>query len=471
MSATAFDALDELVALCGLEPPRAGQVSIAGDDPVLPVRYRLGAASAAALAATGLAVDQLWQLRGGKPQQVSVGVRAAVATLRSARYLQVNGKPLPPMWDAFSGIYAVRDGRWVSIHCNFANHREAALKVLGNPADREAAKKAALAWEGAALEDAIHAAGGCAGLVRTSDDWALHPQSAAVALQPLLEIERIGDAPPEPLPRATEPEKRPLGGVRVLDLTRVLAGPTCARVLAEHGADVLKVTAAHLPDSGQVDLDTGLGKLSTQIDLRTTGGASTLRALAREADIFSQSYRPGALAAKGFSPEALAELRPGIVCITLSAWGTTGPWRARRGFDTIVQCVSGIAHASGSNGQPRYLPVSAIDYVTGHLMALGGMIALARRAREGGSWRVRVSLARTGQWILDRGLVPQEALAGVPDELPETEINALCTETDAPDGKIRHLKPVVGLSETPPYWARPPVPLGYHPPVWPPRGA
>jgi crotonobetainyl-CoA:carnitine CoA-transferase CaiB-like acyl-CoA transferase len=380
--------------------------------------------------------------------------------------MRINGKPLPPVWDAFSGFYPVRDGRWVSIHCNFANHREAALRVLGAPADREAAMKAGAPWEGLALEDAIHAAGGCAGLVRTSDDWALHPQAAAVAAQPLLEIVRIGDAPPEPLPAS----KRPLAGVRVLDLTRVLAGPTCARTLAEHGADVLKVTAAHLPDSGLVDLDTGLGKLSAQVDLRTKEGSETLRGLVREADVFSQSYRPGALAARGFSPEALAQLRPGIVCVTLSAWGLTGPWHERRGFDSIVQCVSGIADATGTATQPRLLMVSAIDYVTGYLMALGAMVALARRAREGGSWLVRVSLARTGKWIVDRGLLAEDALKGAVDELPAEEIERLCTETDAPDGRIRHLKPVVGMSETQPYWARPPVPLGFHRPEWPPRG-
>jgi len=241
------------------------------------------------------------------------------------------------------------------------------------------------------------------------------------------------------------------------------------RVLAEHGADVLKITAAHLPDSGQVDLDTGLGKLSAQIDLRTPEGTSTLRALAREAEVFSQSYRPGALAGRGFSPETLAELRPGIVCTTLSAWGTTGPWSARRGFDTIVQCVSGIADACAANGMPRYLPVSVIDYVSGYLMALGTMVALARRAQEGGSWLVRVSLARTGQWIVDRGSVAPSALQGLPEEFPADELARLVTEVDAPDGRVRHLKPVVQMPDTPTHWARPPVPLGYHKPEWPPR--
>ncbi len=471
--AAADAALAELVALSGpqffLPVLRPGQVRITGDDPVLPVRYRIGAAGAASLAATGLAADALWQLRGGAAQQISVDVRAAVASLRSSRYLLVNGKPPPPLWDTFSGMYPARDGRWVSIHTNFDNHREAALKVLGAPADRQAAMKMSAAWEGQALEDAIHAAGGCAGLVRTSAEWAAHPQSSAVAGQPLLEIIRIGDAPPEPLPGAMRPGTRPLSGVRVLDLTRVLAGPTAARVLAGHGADVLKVTAAHLPDSGQVDLDTGLGKLATHLDLRTAHSADTLRALLRKADVFSQSYRPGSLAARGFSPEALASLRPGIVCAMLSAWGTAGPWRYRRGFDTIAQCVSGIAHECGGPDAPRYLPVSAIDYVSGHLMAFGTMLALARRAVEGGSWQVRVSLARTGQWIVERGLLEPAAIAGVPEEFPVDEIAKLSTTVDAPDGKIRHLKPAVHMSETPPYWARPPVPLGYHRPEWPPR--
>ena len=456
-------ALEELIGLAGLPASAAEQAHIDGDDPVIPTQYRVGAAGAAALAASGLAAGELWKLRSGRSQTVSVDLRAATASLRSACYLRINGKPIPMIWDAYSGFYPVKDGRWVSIHCNFANHREAAMQVLGNAPDRKTAEAASLAWDGLALEDAIHAAGGCAGYVRSAQEWAAHPQSAAVATQPLLEILRIGDAPPEPLPAGS----RPLSGLRALDLTRVLAGPTCARTFAEHGADVLKITAAHLPDSGMVELDTGIGKLSARLDLRTEIGTDTLRSLAETCDVFSQSYRPGALAARGFSPEALARLRPGIVCVTLSAWGTSGPWHERRGFDSIVQCVSGMAHASGTAAKPSLLPVSAIDYVSGYLMALGAMAALARRAREGGSWLVRVSLARTGQWILDRGLVPPQALAGVPGDLPEEEIARLCTEVDAPDGRIRYLKPVVSMPDTPPYWTRPPVPLGYHAPVWP----
>jgi crotonobetainyl-CoA:carnitine CoA-transferase CaiB-like acyl-CoA transferase len=441
-------ALREVLHAAGME---FSPVEFEGDDPVLPIRYRVAAAACGALGALGIAVSSNKQL-------VRVNARAAAISLRSARYLRVNGKPPPPVWDPLSGFYPVRDG-WISIHCNFQNHRDAAMRVLGAGHDRARAEEASRGWAGEALEDAIHAAGGCAGFVRSQERWSGHAQALAVAGQPLLEIERIGDAPAQPLKGS-----RPLGGVRVLDLTRVLAGPTCAKSLAEHGADVLKISAGHLPDSGMTDLDTGLGKRSARIDLRNEHEVSLLRNLVRQADVFVQSYRPGALAARGFSPADLASLRPGIVVASLSAWGPTGPWRERRGFDSIVQAVSGIAHASGDGATPRLLPVSAIDYVSGYLMAFGVCVALARRAQLGGSWLVRVALARVGKWIVDRGQA--SSYRGLPDELPEAELNSLMAEMDAPDGRIRYLKPVLGLSETPPYFARPPVPLGYHRPEW-----
>lgn len=444
--------LRELLALGKLQ----GDAQFAGADPVLRTPYRVGAAGAAALAAVGLAASELWSLRTGRRQQVAVDLRAAAASLRSGYYLKIDGKAPPAPWDPMSGFYPVRDGRWISIHCNFPNHRAAALEVLGTAEDRAKANEASQRWDGTELEDAIHAAGGCAGLARHAQEWVAHPHAAAVAAQPLLEILKIGDAPPLPLPEGD----RPLAGIRVLDLTRVLAGPTCARTLAEHGADVLKITAAHLPDSGAIELDTGLGKLAAHLDLRTPEGVATLRGLLRGADVFSQSYRPGALAGRGFSPEEAAKLRPGLVYVSLNAWGQTGPWKDRRGFDSIVQTVSGMAYASGEGGNPRLMPCSAIDYVSGTLMAFGAMAALARRAREGGSWLVRVGLARTGKWIVDRGTVDP---AGAPAE----EGAGLVMQTQSPAGLISHLKPVVQLSETPPRWARPPVPLGHHRPEWP----
>jgi crotonobetainyl-CoA:carnitine CoA-transferase CaiB-like acyl-CoA transferase len=469
-NAKAAAALAELLGIAGTDPALAAGVEFSGSDPVFPTPYLIGAAGAAALGAVGLAASQLWHLRTNRNQQVKVDVRAAAAALRSAHYLKIDGRPPKSPWDPFSGYYPVKNGRWVSIHCNFPNHRAAAMKVLGlsddSAATRAAAEEASRRWDGVALEDAVHAAKGCAGLARTAAEWALHPHAAAVAAQPLLEIRKIGAAEPEPLAAGG----RPLSGVRVLDLTRVLAGPTCARTLAEHGADVLKIAGAHLPDSGATELDTGMGKLSAFLDLRESAGIDTLRSLLREADVFSQSYRPGALAARGFSPEQAAEMRPGIVYLSLSAWGAEGPWRDRRGFDSIVQTVSGMACAQGAGSdpeKPRLMPVSANDYVGGYLMAYGAMVALARRAREGGSWLVQVSLARTGKWIVDRGFY--EDFRTVPADLPAEELKNLLIETKSPAGLLQHLKPVLQLSESAPYWERPPVPLGTHPAQWPER--
>jgi crotonobetainyl-CoA:carnitine CoA-transferase CaiB-like acyl-CoA transferase len=450
---TVRNALQELLDLAKLP---GGEASFTGGDPVFPTPYRVGSAGAAVLAAVGSAVAHLWYLKHQRHQKIHVDVRSAAAAMRSARYLRIDGQAPKEMWDPFSGYYPVKDGRWVSIHCNFANHRAAAMGVLGNPADRAAAEAASAKWDGLALEDAIHAAKGCAGLARTAEEWARHPHSVAVADQPLLSITKIGDAPVEPLPAGP----RPLSGVRVLDLTRVLAGPTCARTLAEHGADVLKIAGPHLPDSGSSEFDTGIGKLQAHLDLRRPGGVEILKDLLRTGDVFSQSFRPGTLAARGFSPEEAAELRPGIVYVTLSAWGTAGPWKDRRGFDSIVQTVSGMAYTQGGE-KPKLLPVSVIDYVSGYLMALGALVALAKRATEGGSWLVRVSLARTGKWIVDQGMA--EGFASAPSELPKEELQKLIIKT----GNYTHLKPVLELSETQPYWERPPSPLGSHSPEWP----
>src|SRR3954451_19153570 len=169
-------ALREILAAAAIEAPRMPEIR--GADPVLPTPYSVGTAGAAALAALGVAVSQLWELRGGRPQRIAVDVRAAAASLRSARYLRIDGKPAT-VWDPMSGFYPVRDG-WISIHCNFQNHRDAALNVLQAQPNREDAEKKSAAWDGEALEDAIHAAAGCAGFVRSAADWQRHAQAVAV---------------------------------------------------------------------------------------------------------------------------------------------------------------------------------------------------------------------------------------------------------------------------------------------------
>src|SRR5256714_3891715 len=463
------DALRTILPAAGWSEDRARAVEITGEaDPILPTSFRIGETSAAALAAVGLAVSDLWELRTGRRQQIAVDTRRATASLRSGQYMKMDGAPVSTERNTIMGVYPARNGRWSYLHCNFPNHRAAALGVLGVPEDREAVARAVAAWNAADLEEAIIAAKGAGGMARTQAEWARHPQGAAVAALPLMEIMRIGDSAPEPLPTGN----RPLSGIRVVDLTRVLAGPTCARTLAEHGADVMKITGAHLPSLGYQELDTGHGKLSAELDLRAPGDVDILRGLVRKADVFSQGYRPGTLANRGLSPEELPGIRPGLVYVSLCAFGHAGPWASRRGFDTVVQTVSGMTIRQAESlpsktAEPQFYPVSAIDYCTGYLRAFGAMVALARRTQEGGSWLVRISLAQVGKWIVDLGEVPAAALTDIPAEFTASELERWSTVSETPSGRLGHLRPAVQLSETPPYWARPSVPLGSHGPVWP----
>ncbi|MGA8759883.1 MAG: CoA transferase [Stellaceae bacterium] len=469
----AYDALRTILPIAGWPEEKLREVEIAGGaDPVLPTPFRIGAAGAAALAATGLAAADLWELRSGSRQQVSVDLRQAVASLRSGHYMQINGAPISTDRNPVMGVYPAKNGRWSYVHANFPNHRAAALSVLGVPEEKDAVRRAVSNWDALELEEAILAAKGAGGMVRSMAEWAKHPQAAAIASLPLMEIIKIGDSAPEPLPEA----ERPLSGIRVLDLTRVLAGPTSARTLAEHGAEVMKITAPHLPNIGYQEYDTGHGKLQAHLDLRQSRDLDTLLGLVREADVFTQGYRPGTLGNRGLSPEELSRLRPGLVYVSMCAFSHAGPWSSRRGFDTVVQTVSGITTRQGelfpgASPGPQFYPVSAIDYLTGYLMAFGAMVALARRAREGGSWLVRISLAQTGKWLVDRGEVPEAALQNVDKELYPAEIARWSIESDTPVGRLRHLGPTVRLSETPPFWTRPTAPLGYHEPVWPARAA
>ncbi|HEY5827150.1 MAG TPA: CoA transferase [Hyphomicrobiaceae bacterium] len=457
--------LADLWSMAGGDLSALEAVVLTGQEPALPSSFRVGALAQAAIAAAGLAAAQLHKQRGGGDQTVAVDMRHAAIEFRSERYLRIAGKPPGPVWDKIAGVYTTGDNRYVRLHTNFPHHRDGMLKLLGCKYEREAVQAALSKWEAEEFETAAAEAGLVAAMMRSPQEWASHPQGQAVAGLPLIDIRRIGESPARALPRAGE---RPLEGIRVLDLTRVIAGPVCGRTLAAHGADVMRVTAQHLPGLAELDIDTGRGKLAAFLDLRADEERERLAALLREAHVFVQGYRPGAIAGHGFSPEACAEMRPGIVAVSLSAYGQAGPWAKRRGFDSLVQTASGInyaeADAAGVLPKPKELPAQALDHAAGYLMAFGAMMALARKAREGGSWHVQVSLARTGHWLkdlgrLDGGLAcPDPAFADVGD---------LLDQMDSSQGRITYVRHAARLSETPAHWSRPPVPLGPHAPVWP----
>jgi crotonobetainyl-CoA:carnitine CoA-transferase CaiB-like acyl-CoA transferase len=459
----AAQAIASLWSLAGGEASALAHVRLTNEALALPSSFHVTAAAQASIAAAGLAAAELWRARGGQVQTVTVDGRHAAHECRSERYLRVAGRPAPPTWDAIAGIYRTGDRRFVRLHTNFAHHRDAVLKVLGCEYKREAVQAALLQWKAEEFETAAYATGGVVALMRSPEEWAAHPQGHALSRHPALIIERIGDAPPRPLPAGAE---RPLSGVRVLDLTRVIAGPVSGRTLAAHGADVLIITGPHLPAIDWLVIDTGRGKRAAHIDLREETGRATLRRLIADADIFQQGYRPGAIGGRGFAPEEVARIRPGIVCVSLSAYGHEGPWSGRRGFDSLVQTATGFNHAEGraaGGEEPKELPCQALDHASGYLMAFGAMMARLRQAREGGSWHVRVSLAGTGRWIWGLGRV--EGGLGLRETRLE-DVGDLIEESPSGFGSLRAVRHAAELSATPARWERPAMPLGSHPAAW-----
>ena len=446
------------------DPTALRSVSLPGTDPGLPSVYRVGALAQATIAASGLAAAEYHRLRTGRRQHVTVEMRRALASFRSERYLRIDDGPPPALRDPVMGFYATRDGRWIQLHTNFPHHLEGVLKVLGCANDRAAVAEAIRGWDGATLDQTLADAGLCAALIRTPDEWAALDQAKAIAGLPLFEIERIGDAPVEP-PREAGAE-RPLAGVRVLDLSRIIAGPVAGRALAQHGAEVLMVNGPHLPNIAPLVIDNGRGKRSAVIDLRDATGRETLNGLVSDADVFLQAYRPGALTARGFGPEELARVRPGIVYVSVCAYGHKGPWAARRGFDSLVQSASGIAfterEAAGWD-EPKHLPCQALDHATGYLAAFGAMAALARRATEGGSWHVRVSLAQTGRWLQSFGLLPDGWKA--PD-VSIDDVRDCLGSVQSEFGRVLGVLPAERLEETPARFDLPPARIGAHEAKW-----
>lgn len=328
-----------------------------------------------------------------------------------------------------SGFQQTGGGRWMFLHAGFPHNTESLLELFDHPADDDAMRRVLDGWEAPALEAEIMRRGLCSAMVRTPEEFDASEPGRVLAERPVVEILKIGDAAPrEPKPTSD----RPLSGYRVLDLTRVLAGPTCARTLASFGAEALRIGSKDLPFVAPFIADTGLGKRNTFIELKTAPGTATLDRLLRDADVFSQGYRGGAMERLGFGPEQVAEKRPGIVYVSINCYGHEGPWRTVPGWEQLAQTVSGVAHLHGNHvndGEPLLQPAAVTDYTTGFLAAFGAMTALHRQRTEGGSYWVRVSLSRSALWLRSLGLSDDAEAQQIEAEERRTMQNSCVTSS------------------------------------------
>lgn len=412
--------LAEAWAALGLpdEPPAITLDPAPGSATPLPALELAVGAVSAQLAAARL-------LSGGSDAAVGLDAAHVATAFTSERHVRLGGKSVGAGFAPLSRFWRTADG-WLRLHANSPRHRAAALRVLGCDDDEpDRVGRIVQEWAATALESAVVDAGGAASAVRTEAQWSAHPQGAAVATGPLMRLERAAEGPL----RCRVP-----AGLRVLDLTRVIAGPVATRSLASHGADVLRVDPPAMPDDPRGLLDTGAGKRHVDLDLHTAADRRTVEELLAEADVVVQGYRPGALDRFGLDPAALTERHPHLVVVRLSAWGTTGPWGRRRGFDSLVQAATGIAVTCGADGEPGVLPAQALDHATGHLAAATVLAALSRQRVEGGGWHGELSLSRTAHWLLT-------ANRDRPGEWPAVDPAQCRVDLPSPRGPVSVVRP------------------------------
>lgn len=464
---TAFEHLNRITGLAPLAAP-----VFSGEEAALPTPFRAAEAAAASLGLSASIAAEIWRLRGGERQTVSIDLKAAAASLVSFAFVRLNGQAPPrPALDAPAvGLYRCADGRWIQLHGGFPGQWPRMLDMLNAQNSKSAVAQAVGRWNSLALEDALGFLNLAGAVARAPHEWAQSPQGRTLANAPPIIVRKIGEAPPLRLP----PSRNPFDGVRALDLTRVLAGPACARTLASYGAEALHIRAERLETIDLFDLDTGQGKRSVLLDLAHPADAEALRKLVRRAHLFIDSYRPGALAKLGFTPAALAHIAGGITYVSISCYGLDGPWAGRRGWEQLAQSATGLAHEQGQflaarrglrrEAAPELIPAAVCDYVTGYLAAAGAAAALLRRMREGGSWHVQVSLCATAMWLASLGAIE-------PGRVPESwepgqGLDAYLQSCETKRGRLEFLGPVARMSKTEPAWRSPPPEPGADRPRW-----
>ncbi len=376
----------------GGAPALAHSLQFSGPAGGLPSKFEVSTLACATIGVATLAAAELWAKRRGEPpRRVTVDRRLAAAAFRCERFLKPEGWTLPQIWDPIAGDYRAADG-WIRLHTNYAHHRQAVLRVLGVAEEKEAVAQAVARRHAEELQDAVVEAGGAAASLHTIEAWARHPQGAALAAEPIVAREgRAGEMKERAAPGS------PLAGVRVLDMTRVIAGPVGTRHLAAYGAEVLRIDPPGFEEMGALLPDMTRGKRCAALDLSSPEGRAALEGLITEADVLVHGHRPGALDRLGLGPERLRALNASLVLVRSDAWGWSGPWAARRGFDSLVQMSTGIAHP-GSDGKPTPLPAQALDHGTGYLIGAAACRALADRSALS-----RLALARTAKLLMDLG--------------------------------------------------------------------
>ena len=434
--------LGEFWQRAGAAPP---PVRFGAVDDVLPSRLATTELALGSVAAATTAAAALSHARGGPLPLSRVDGRRVSAAFRSDRLLRIDGRGMNGFAE-LSRFWPTADG-WVRTHGNYPHHRARLLRALALPesAGAEAVATAMSRRSARSVEDELAAVGGIGVAVRVAEQWRAEPQAEAVGSHPLVQWRLLDNGGPRRLDRPPTSPLLPMAGVRVLDLTRVIAGPVATRTLALLGADVVRVDSPRLPEIEWQHVDTGMGKRSALLDLDDGTDAAVFDELLGSADVLVTGYRPKALSRYGLTPDEVASRRPGLVVATLSAWGDDGPWGRRRGFDSIVQAATGIALAESSDGTtPGALPAQALDHATGYLLAAGVMRALARQLAGEGAVHVQMSLARTAHWLLEHD-PPQEvgALPAVDDILRER-----ATES----GQLRYPPPAVQVAGGPDDW-------------------
>jgi hypothetical protein len=450
-----------LATLCdgvGLAGDSLARVELTGSDS-LPSVFAVTDFATAAIATATLALTEFMQARFGVAPRATVDRR--LSSLWFGWTFQPQGWTRQSPWDAVAGDYASADG-WIRLHTNAPHHRDAALAVLGVPADREAVARAVRGWSAQDLETAVVQNKGCAAAMRSLAAWAEHPQGRVVATQPLVHVTTTDDEAEGETASGAHPE-RPLRGVRVLDLTRVLAGPIATRFLAGFGADVLRVDPPDWDEPGVVP-EVTLGKRCTRLDLRDASQRATFDALLREADVLVHGYRADALERLGFGAAERRRIRPGLVDVALNAYGWDGPWRNRRGFDSLVQMSSGIADAGMrvlGKERPTPLPVQALDHATGYVMAAAVLRGLTRRVTTGRGYEARTALACAAHALVSGPSARSTAELPAPTD---SEWSTAIEQTGF--GPVRRLVPAVSVDGAPMRWDRPAARLGSSPPAW-----